>query len=174
MPLSDEAKARIAAAKNSKTKNARAAAERGRAGKADKHNAMAEAAAAVRRQRIVDGLLGDEPVSDPLAGVPVTGDIETDAKAELNALQQAYQDRAKREDQRFRLAVDSEYWVAVCFVSRADKEAFLRATGLNALGADKYLDGYAAADILNVDWDWRADTHADDTAAEPEPGPPAD
>lgn len=94
--------------------------------------------------------LNAEPEPDPLADVDYTGDLEADSAAELTALQQGFRDRAQRENDRFRLATDSEYWVAVCFKSREDKEAFLRAAGLAQIG-DKYLDGYAVARALGIE-----------------------
>ncbi|TDQ01261.1 hypothetical protein [Labedaea rhizosphaerae] len=95
------------------------------------------------------GLLNAEPEPDPLSAVDYTGDVEADAHAELNAIQQAFRDRAKREEERFRLATDSEFWFVLCFRTREDKELFLRNAKLMGVG-DKYLDGYAAARILGV------------------------
>jgi hypothetical protein len=93
--------------------------------------------------------LNAEPEPDPLADVEYTGDLPEDSRRELTALQQGFRDRAKREAERFRLATDSEFWIAVCFKSRDDKEKFLRNAGLLAIG-DKYMDGYAVARVLGV------------------------
>jgi hypothetical protein len=93
--------------------------------------------------------LNAEPEPDPLAEVEYTGDLAADSAAELDAVQQGFRDRTKREDERFRLATDSEYWFVLCFKSREDKEAFLKAAGLMAVG-DKYLDGYAVAHVLGI------------------------
>lgn len=93
--------------------------------------------------------LNAEPEPDPLANVEYTGDLPEDSRRELTALQQGFRDRAKREAERFRLATDSEYWIAVCFKTREDKEKFLRNAGLLAVG-DKYMDGYAVARVLGV------------------------
>lgn len=97
-------------------------------------------------------MLNAEPDPDPLENVEYTGDLAEDSRRELNAVQQGFRDRAKREAERFRLATDSEYWVAVCFKSREDKEKFLRNAGLLAIG-DKYMDGYAVARVLGVEMD---------------------
>ncbi|WP_240690694.1 hypothetical protein [Amycolatopsis sp. CFH S0078] len=96
--------------------------------------------------------LNAEPEPDPLENVEYTGDLPEDSRRELTALQRGFRDRAKREAERFRLATDSEYWIAVCFKSREDKERFLRAAGLLAIG-DKYMDGYAVARVLGVPMD---------------------
>lgn len=89
------------------------------------------------------------PTVDPLADVEYTGDLEVDAAAELVALQTAFVNRRQQEDKRFRDATDSEYWFAVCFRNRADKEKFLAAIG--NLDSDKYLDGRELARRLNIE-----------------------
>lgn len=89
---------------------------------------------------------------DPLKDVEYTGNLQQDAAAEITALEQGYRDRAKEEADRFKRATDSEYWVAVCFDSREEKERFLQRAGLIDLG-DKYLDGREVADRLAVDLD---------------------
>jgi hypothetical protein len=94
--------------------------------------------------------LNAEPEPDPLADVEYTGDLATDSAAELDAVAKGFRERTKKEDDRFRLATDSEYWFAVCFKSREDKDAFLAAARLLPVG-DKYLDGYAVAQILGID-----------------------
>lgn len=97
-----------------------------------------------------DDLLGEtpDPVPDPLGEVEYSGNLAQDAAAELTALEQGYRDRAKQESNRFRDATDSEYWFAVCFKTRAEKEAFLSKYKLDQLG-DKYLDGKKVGKILD-------------------------
>lgn len=90
------------------------------------------------------------PEPDPLKDVEYTGDLGADAATEFTALEQGYRDRAKNEADRFKRATDSEYWFAVCFTTREEKEAFLRAAGLSHLG-DKYLEGPAVAATLDID-----------------------
>ncbi len=97
----------------------------------------------------VMAFLAADPEPDPLADVEYTGDLEADSRAELAELHRGFRERAAREDERFLLATDSEYWFCVCFKSRLDKDAFLAAAGLVVIG-DKYLDGYATARALGV------------------------
>jgi hypothetical protein len=94
--------------------------------------------------------LNAEPLPDPLQDVEYTGDLAADADAELDALAIGFRERTKREDERFRLATDSEFWFVLCFKSREDKEAFLKSARLMHIG-DKYLDGRAAAAVLGVE-----------------------
>lgn len=86
---------------------------------------------------------------DPLADVQYTGNLEEDAAAELSALEQGMRERNAAEAKRFQQATDSEFWFAVCFRSRAHKEAFLEGIRAAQLG-DKYLDGHALARLLGV------------------------
>ncbi len=90
---------------------------------------------------IPDPLAPDpEPVADPLAAVEYTDNLEEDSARELSALEQGIRDRAAAERDRFREATDTEYWFAVCFRTREDKEAFLERYDLYEKG-DKYLLG---------------------------------
>lgn len=101
----------------------------------------------------IQDLKRSDPEPDPLEKVNYTGNTEEDAKAELNALQQGFKDRAKNEAQRFKQATDTEYWFAVCFSSREEKESFLKAIGLGKRGdPDKYLVGRQLAALLGIEY----------------------
>jgi len=65
----------------------------------------------------------------------------------VSATLAAFKERAKVERQRYIDATDSEFWVALCFQSRAAKEQFLRGHGIADLG-DKYIDGAAVDERL--------------------------
>lgn len=101
--------------------------------------------------------LAAKPEPNPLADVEYTGDIETDQAAEVTALQAGFRERAKNEDERFRLATDSAYHFTLCFRDRADKEKFLRLAGADSSAGplieigDLHLDGYEAARRLGID-----------------------
>lgn len=62
---------------------------------------------------------------------------------------EALQERSRREKAVYWDAVDSEFWVALCFHTRLHKEAFLRHAHLTELG-DKYLDGQKVAEVLGI------------------------
>jgi hypothetical protein len=96
--------------------------------------------AALRRQTPAKPVL--QPPTD-------TNKLEAETAAEFVELQTAFQARAKREQARQELATDSEYWTAIVFQSREQKEAFLAALGLLEHG-DKYLDGYEVAKAMNI------------------------
>jgi hypothetical protein len=77
-------------------------------------------------------------------------DIEDTAEAEILEALQQFKQKATREEQRMLDATDSEFWVALCFQNRAQKEEFLRRLDILDLG-DKYLDGMAVANRLAID-----------------------
>lgn len=79
-------------------------------------------------------------IPDPLADVEETGDLEADTEAEFSAILDGYAKRQKQDQDRFRLAVDTEFWFAVCFQSREQKDRFLAAMGW-IINGDKYIDG---------------------------------
>lgn len=83
------------------------------------------------------------------ADTPYTGTVEGDGKPEANALLKGFKDRAKREATRMADAVDDEYWVAVIFQTRAQKEAWLTALGVIQDG-DKYIDGLPVARAMGI------------------------
>src|ERR1700733_1475904 len=78
-------------------------------------------------------------------------EIDTPDKAakQLTDLQQKFRSAKERSDRRIDAITDSEYWFAVCFQSREQKEAFLKAVNWISLG-DKYLDGTAIALSLKI------------------------
>lgn len=90
--------------------------------------------------------LDDDPTgTDELDGMGV----EERAKAVLNEAQSAFRERARKENERMLLAVDSEFWVAFAFQTREQKEQFLKLANLIQLG-DKYIDGWEAAKVLGI------------------------
>ena len=75
--------------------------------------------------------------------------LESQAARVESDLLRSFKEKAGREDARYLDATDSEFWVAICFQTRAQKEEFLQKAGLESLG-DKYLDGEAVARALGV------------------------
>lgn len=73
-------------------------------------------------------------------------------EAKLDEAARGFRDRQKTEAKRLTAVTDSEYWFAVCFTTREQKEAFLKALhwDLATGGDDKYLDGVALAQKIGV------------------------
>ena len=88
----------------------------------------------------LDELLGSQDKRD---------NAEEESRAELNEFQKLAKSDLAREQKAMRDMFDSEYWVALCFDSRAQKEAFLHHFKLFSSG-DKYLDGVQVAEALGV------------------------
>lgn len=95
----------------------------------------------------------DEALKDrepsPLDSLVPTGDVEKDCAAELSATMKEFKAAARKTQEQITDNTDSEFWFAVYFQNREQKEAFLRALKLLPLG-DKYLDGIKAAASLGV------------------------
>lgn len=88
--------------------------------------------------------------ADPLQGIDYENlTNEQAASTEISATLAAFKQRAKQEQDRFILATDSEYWVGLCFQTRAQKEHFLQAVNLLQHG-DKYLDGELLARRMGI------------------------
>lgn len=88
-------------------------------------------------------------VQDPLEGLEYTGNLEKDAVAEASETLKAFKARAAAEEKRRMQATDSEFWCAICFQTREQKESFLDQLGLLVHG-DKYLDGTVVARALRM------------------------
>jgi hypothetical protein len=74
--------------------------------------------------------------------------LEESCRNEVGEAEAAFRGRLAKEDKRRRLATDSEFWIAVYFQSREEKDRFLRKYGLDKVG-DKYLPGNAVDRILD-------------------------
>jgi hypothetical protein len=85
-----------------------------------------------------------EPDTDPIGEIDYPGTADGDCAATLKAVKSAFQVRAAEEAKRFEAATDSEYWCALVFETREQKEAFLAAMRWLQHG-DKYLDGILLA-----------------------------
>ena len=87
----------------------------------------------------------------PARKQPATRDAAPPAPEEqLTALQQKFRESRAQERKRFLKTTDSEYWFCVCFRSREQKDAFLKATGWKIGRDDKYIDGTKIAALLKI------------------------
>ena len=75
--------------------------------------------------------------------------LEVEAKEEVSETLKAFKARKGNEHKRRLEATDSEFWCALCFETRAQKEEFLGKLGLLVHG-DKYLDGRLVAQRLGI------------------------
>jgi hypothetical protein len=70
-------------------------------------------------------------------------------KEEMSETLKKFKAQKAEEQKTFYENVDSEYWIAICFQSRDQKEAFLEKAGLMQYG-DKYLDGMDVAEHMGI------------------------
>lgn len=69
--------------------------------------------------------------------------LEAEGLEAAGEIEQAFRDRMKQEKERYRDVCDSEYWFAVCFTSRAQRNEFLKKIGIDP--ELKYIDGHEMA-----------------------------
>jgi hypothetical protein len=107
--------------------------------------------AAAKRDAAQRKVLKENPLPTYVEMPELTGDAEADSKADLDSLMTGFRKRAADESTRFALAVDGGYWAALCFQTREQKDAFLRALNIQDLGnAECYFDGCAVAKRLGI------------------------
>lgn len=79
------------------------------------------------------------PDGSPFDDLPFTGDLEKDAKMELNEYQKSLRDSKRKYENTINGIFDSEFWCAFAFKDRNECEAFLREFGLNP--KEKFFNG---------------------------------
>lgn len=122
----------------------RAAAERKKA------EARQKAEAAKRQAQDAKALRAN-PVPQYAQMPEPTGDAEIDSAADLDAVQSGFRARAADEARRFALATDSEYWGAICFQTREQRDAFFAAIKCLDLVVDaRYFDGCEIARRMGI------------------------
>ncbi len=84
-----------------------------------------------------------------LEDLPDLGDPEENATREVDIVLDELLAQRRQQKERWRITNDDEFWVAVCFQSRQQKEDFLRLAGWEQFG-DKYLDGLRLAAHIGV------------------------
>lgn len=72
-------------------------------------------------------------------------DEAAEAKRLARELDVANNGSASKESAKYDDAFDSEFWVCLCFQTRAQKEEFLRQLGHDLMVSDKYVDGIELA-----------------------------
>jgi hypothetical protein len=88
---------------------------------------------------------------DPLEDVDFDpNDLEASATAEMSEIVRLIREKKKESSDRFRIANDTDYWVALCFQCREQRDEFLRKAGWSDVG-EKYLNGLEIARRLGVD-----------------------
>lgn len=90
-----------------------------------------------------------EPTPNPLAELQSSESVQADSDVEVSVMAQAIAAEKKQRRDAYRTMVDPEFWFAVCFQNREQKEVFLKSVGWFEHG-DKYLDGLWVAKKLGI------------------------
>lgn len=90
-----------------------------------------------------------ERIPNPLDRLDLSDDPEEAAEQEVSAALQHILDEKKKRRDAYRDMLDHEFWFAICFQNRRQKDEFLKAVGWDKIG-DKYLDGLKVAAALEV------------------------
>jgi len=81
-----------------------------------------------------------------------TGDLQGDSDAIMSEALRAVIERKKATQERFRVAIDPEFYTVLCFQSREQKEEFLKKAGWIAEGeGGRYLNGLEIARKMEID-----------------------
>jgi hypothetical protein len=99
-----------------------------------------------------NSLFGGPPsglIENPLNRLPQQDNPEEAAQQEVSVALQTILDEKNERRDAYRTMLDTEFWCAICFQSRAQKEQFLAGLGVLDLG-DKYIDGLLVAERLGV------------------------
>lgn len=65
--------------------------------------------------------------------------LEAEGFEAVSEIEKSFRERMKQENSRFRDMCDTEYWFAVCFTSREQRNEFLEKIGIDP--ELKYIDG---------------------------------
>ncbi len=76
--------------------------------------------------------------------------IEIDSLDEVQELKKKFTENAKKEESQRDQQHDSEFWFAVYFKTREQKETFLKLVGI--INDDKYINGSELAKKLNIEF----------------------
>lgn len=97
-----------------------------------------------------DTLLG-EFEDDPLGEVAYDeSNLEVSATAEMNEIGKKIMENKRASQERFRLENETDYWLALCFQSQAQRDDFLSKTGWGDPG-DRYINGLDVARRIGAD-----------------------
>lgn len=103
----------------------------------------------LKKLPVLETMFEDE--GDPLEDVDYNpNDLEASATGEMSAILRAIVERKKALQDRFRVANDPDYWVALCFQSHEQRNEFLQKSGWGAPDT-RYLNGLEISSRLGLD-----------------------
>lgn len=92
-----------------------------------------------------------EDEGDPMEAVEYRdNDLEHNADAEMSEVVRQIRDEKRIKFDRFRVSRDPDYWLALCFQSREQRDEFLRLAKWDAIGG-RFVNGLDVARRLGID-----------------------
>ena len=88
-----------------------------------------------KEQKAAEAKVAEKKKPEP----PSLEQFEEGMASDIDALHQAFRDRAKQEEKRFSDVCDSDYYFVVCFSNNAQLVEFCESVGLNP--DEIYIDG---------------------------------
>lgn len=76
-----------------------------------------------------------------------------DTEAELVVLKEAFKDPLQKEREQKEKLTDGNFWFAVYFKSKEQKDEFLKKSGVSAITSGIYIDGCQFASLMGVQMD---------------------
>ena len=107
-------------------------------------NILEEELKKISEDMIANTGFSDREIQAMLSELTETAD---ELNQKINKVKTEFQKRAEKENDEKTDALDSEFWVCICFKNRKQKDEFLNEFKLAELG-DKYLDGNSVGEIL--------------------------
>lgn len=77
-----------------------------------------------------------------------------DTQAEIAVLKEAFKNPLQKEREQKEKLTDGNFWFAVYFKSREQKEEFLKKSGLSSITSGIYIDGEQLARHIGVEMDF--------------------
>lgn len=88
---------------------------------------------------------------DPLESVEYReNDLEHNSDVEMSEVVKQIKEAKRAQFDRFRVSRDPDYWLALCFQSREQRDEFLRRVGWTTIGG-RYVNGLDVARRLGAD-----------------------
>jgi hypothetical protein len=82
---------------------------------------------------------------------PIPDNFEEATKQEVSEYLLALKERAKKEEARKKEMTDTDYWVAVYFADKEQRDNFLQKVGVLDALVEQYLNGQTLAEALGID-----------------------
>jgi hypothetical protein len=94
--------------------------------------------------------LFDDGVESLFAGVEFSGDLQEDSDATMSTALREIIERKKASQERFRVAIEPDFYFCVCFQSREQKDEFLKLAGWEGVEGARFVNGLEIARQMDI------------------------